>query len=126
MSPATAQDIQTANRLFEEEVVARRNVAALDSIYTRDAAILPPGGEMITGLDNIKSFWTGAIAALDVSSAKLETVSFQPLGDGGYEIGRAVLNFTSGAPSLHVKYVVVWKKEDGAWKWHVDIWNPNS
>ena len=22
------------------------------------------------------------------------------------------------------KYVVHWKQEDGAWKWHIDIWNP--
>jgi hypothetical protein len=28
--------------------------------------------------------------------------------------------------SLDVKYVVVWKREDDLWKWHIDIWNPNS
>jgi len=27
---------------------------------------------------------------------------------------------------LEVKYVVYWRQEDGRWKWHVDIWNPNS
>jgi hypothetical protein len=25
-----------------------------------------------------------------------------------------------------VKYVVYWQQEDSRWKWHVDIWNPNS
>jgi ketosteroid isomerase-like protein len=125
MSPATAQDIQAANRLFEQEVVAKRNLDALDSVYTQDARILPPGGEMISGRESIKAFWKGAIAGLDVTSVTLQTVDFEPLGDTGWEIGRAVLNFASGG-SLHAKYVVVWKKEDGMWKWHVDIWNPNA
>jgi hypothetical protein len=22
-----------------------------------------------------------------------------------------------------VQYVVIWKQEDGRWKWHRDIWN---
>jgi hypothetical protein len=21
------------------------------------------------------------------------------------------------------KYIVIWKRENGAWKWHRDIWN---
>jgi ketosteroid isomerase-like protein len=24
------------------------------------------------------------------------------------------------------KYVVVWKQEDGRWRWDVDIWNMDS
>lgn len=126
MSPAAAQEIQATNRRFEQEVVAKRNLAALDQVYTRDASILPPGSEMISGRDNIKRFWGGAMEGLGVSTVSLQTVHFEPIGDGGYEIGRAVLNFASGAPSLSVKYVVVWKQEDGVWKWHVDIWNPNQ
>jgi hypothetical protein len=31
------------NRIFEEEVVGRRDFGALDRVYTRDARILPPG-----------------------------------------------------------------------------------
>jgi ketosteroid isomerase-like protein len=30
------------------------------------------------------------------------------------------------ASQLEVKYVVYWQQEDSRWKWHVDIWNPNS
>jgi len=58
---------------------------------------------------------------------KLETLDFQPLGDTGVEIGRATLVFrAAGSSPAVMKYVVVWKREDGAWKWDVDIWNPNS
>jgi ketosteroid isomerase-like protein len=127
MSPTLTRDIQATNSIFEQEVAAKRNVEALDRVYTANARILPPGAEMVTGRENIKAFWRAAIESLNVSSVKLETVDFQALGDTGIEIGRATLAFNApGSPEAVMKYVVVWKREDGAWKWDVDIWNPNS
>jgi ketosteroid isomerase-like protein len=124
MSPTTQQDIQPTNRIFEIEVAGKRDVSALDRVYTADARILPPGAPMISGRENIKTFWRSAIEAMNVRSVKLETVSFEALGDTGIEIGRAILEFAApGTPPATVKYVVMWKLEDGSWKWHVDIWN---
>ena len=80
---------------------------------------------MISGREAIKGFWTAAVDALAVESATLETVEAEMLGDRIFEIGRAVLNVTGGATAT-VKYVVQWVQEDGAWKWNVDIWNPNA
>ena len=37
MSAVTAHDIQGANRIFEQEVVAKHNIEALDSVYTQNA-----------------------------------------------------------------------------------------
>jgi ketosteroid isomerase-like protein len=126
MSPALQLEIQKTNRTFEEAVAAR-TVDPLDAVYTANARILPPGSEMVSGRENIKEFWKGAIEALNVKAVRLETVDFELLGDTGYEIGRATLEFAAAdAPPATVKYVVVWKQEDGAWKWHVDIWNPNA
>lgn len=122
MSPAIAQDIRQTNTLFEE-IVARRDFDALDRVYTNDARILPPAAGMITGRENVKGFWRAAVDSMGVSAAKLETVEFTPAGDTGFEIGRGRLEFMSGAPAVDVKYVVVWKREDGVWKWDVDIWN---
>jgi ketosteroid isomerase-like protein len=127
MTPAAAQDIQQTNRIFEQEVAAKRNIDALDQVYTRDARILPPGGEMIRGRENVKNFWRGAIESMGVKTVKLQTVDFERLGDAGLEIGRATLDFAAaGAPSVAVKYVVLWKREDGEWKWDVDMWSPVS
>jgi len=126
MSPAMQHEIATTNRTFEEAILSR-NIDALDAVYTANARILPPGGEMVSGRENVKTFWRGAIAGLNVGSVQLETVDFEVSGETGYEIGRATLNFAGGgAPPMVAKYVVIWKKEDGAWKWHVDIWNPNQ
>ncbi len=120
-------DIASTNRIFEQEFVVNGDVNVLDRVYTADARILPPGTEMISGLDNIKAFWKGALAAMNVRAVKLETVDFETHGDTGIEIGRATLEFAGTAtPPATVKYVVIWKQEDGAWKWHVDVWNTNA
>lgn len=124
MNPALAQDIQKTNRIFEQEVAAKRNVAALDQVYTLNARILPPGAEMISGRENIKAFWRSAIESMGVKAVKLQTVDFEP--ETGFEIGRATLEFTAGTQPVDVKYVVLWKREDGVWKWHVDMWSPVS
>ena len=121
----TNQHLRDTNRIFEEEVVVNGNYDALDRVYTADARILPPGADMITGREAIKSFWKSAVAAMNIASGKLETVEAHPAGDIIYEIGRATL-VTKDGGSAAVKYVVVWKQEDGAWKWHVDIWNANA
>lgn len=116
------------NDLFSREVFGNRNFAALDQIYTRDARILPPGAEMISGREAIKKFWTDLVQSANAISAVLASVDVMPAGDGAVEIGKATLTIApQGAPAqVEAKYVVYWRQEDGRWKWHVDIWNPNS
>jgi ketosteroid isomerase-like protein len=62
---------------------------------------------------------------MGVSSGSLQSVEAETIGDTIIEIGRAELVMTGGVLAT-VKYVVVWKQEDGRWKWHIDIWNPNA
>jgi ketosteroid isomerase-like protein len=124
VSEQVSADFQATNQVFENEVVAKGNYAAIDRVYTKNARILPPGAEMITGRENIRGFWKEAIAGMGVASLKLSSLDVEVLGDTAIEVGRAEIN--TGTGSIAVKYVVVWKREDGAWKWHVDIWNPAS
>jgi ketosteroid isomerase-like protein len=123
MSPATApQDFRKTNQVFEDEVVGKGDFDALARVYTKDATVMPPDGGIITGMENIKAFWKGAAEARGATAVPLTSVSIQIVGDTAYEIGRAVIH-RKDAPAINVKYVVVWKQEDGVWKWHVDIWN---
>jgi ketosteroid isomerase-like protein len=126
MTPATIpQGFHDTNRIFEEEVVGKGDFGALARVYTTGATILPPGAEMITGLESIQAFWMQAAVALGVTSLRLHSLSVEVLGDTAYEIGRADINRAAADP-MTVKYVVVWKQEGGSWKWHVDIWNAVS
>ncbi len=108
--------------LFCSEVGGKRNMSALDRVYTEGARVLPPGGAAITGRDAIKAFWKSTLDNLNVKSVSMESVEVHAMGDALSEIGRATL-FLYGPTNAHVKYVVVWKKEDDVWKWDIDIWN---
>ena len=120
-----AAGIRQSNDLFESELVAKRNIQSIDQIYTANARVLPPGAEMVTGRETIKGFWQAAIEGMGVQSVKLTTVDLEPAGDAVLEIGRANLALAGGG-TVVIKYVVQWKQEDGRWKIHTDIWNPNQ
>jgi ketosteroid isomerase-like protein len=134
-TPETAalNDIKLAmvstNEIFNIQVCGNRNIAALDQIYTRDARILPPGSQLVSGRAAIKEFWAKLLQSANVKSGVLESIDVMLAGDGVVEIGRARLTMEpegQGSTELEVKYVVYWRQEDGRWKWHVDIWNQNS
>ena len=131
--PATLDQIkrsmQSTNDLFNSEVFGKRNFAALDDIYTRNARILPPGAPMISGREAIKKFWSDMVQSANATSAVLASVDVMPVADAAVEIGKAALTVEPpGQPAaqMEVKYVVYWQQEDSRWKWHVDIWNSNS
>ena len=125
ISDSIQAEMQKVNALFGEAVVKGRNFAALDQIYTVDARILPPGADLIEGRENIMGFWQGAVASMNVQDAKLVSVNAHLAGDSIIEVGRAQLFLPEGK-SAEVKYVVEWKQDGGAWKWHTDIWNMNT
>lgn len=123
-----ADDLKAAmakvNDLFNVEVIGKRNFGALDQIYTADARILPPGGQMMSGREAIRGFWRDLVQGGNIKSAALTSVDVMPSGDGVVEIGKATIVAEGG--SMDVKYVVCWRQENGQWKWHVDIWNTNA
>ncbi len=121
------QAIENGNRKFGE-AVRQGNGTAIGALYTVDASILPPNGEMIKGRPAITAFWTGGLE-MGIKDAVLTTVEVLSMGDLACEIGRYALKIQSaGHPVIEDsgKYVVLWRSQpDGTWKLHVDIWNTN-
>lgn len=116
-------DIGAVNRQFEE---AARNgdVDRLASLYTTDAMAFPPDGPIVKGRDSIKQMWAAVAQQMGLKDVRLTTLDFEQAGDTGYEVGEATLTLTSG--TAIVKFVVVWKKVDGQWRLHRDIWNAKA
>lgn len=120
------EGFRATNRVFEEEVVGRGDFGALSRVYAREARILPPGAPMVAGLEGITDFWKQAASALGVEAVKLNTVTLDVLGDRAQEVGRADLTLAGHDAPVELKYVVLWKREDGGWRWDVDIWNTSA
>ncbi len=104
----TLTAIRGTNQVFAIEVVQKRDFGALYRVYTADARVLPPGAPMMTGRDQILSFWREAISSMGLRAAMLETVDAEAVGESVIEVGRADLTVGSGQ-IVQVKYVVHWK-----------------
>ncbi|MGH7266197.1 MAG: YybH family protein [Candidatus Rokuibacteriota bacterium] len=122
---ATRTDIEHANRAFEAAVGAG-DVERIGSLYTPDAIAFPPDSPMVRGRDAIKQLWGAVIRDMGLKAVTLRTVDVDRSGDTAYETGEASLRLEprgGQASTAAIKYVVVWKRADGQWRIHRDIWN---
>jgi len=117
-------------RKFNETVTAafrNQDAAAMASLWTENARVLPPGQEMITGRAAVQAFWQSGFdqGAYDLV---LESPEIKSLGDGvAYEIGRNIVRVrTVDGSSIDVpgKSLCIFRREgDGVWRADVDIFN---
>ena len=116
---ATAVAYQDACKIMD--------VQAIVSFYTSDAKVIPPGGKIATGADEIRHFMA-EVKKLKNFQASFESpeVELATGGEMGYSLASAVLSFED-ADGKVVKEAArdfhVWKKVDGKWKLAIDIWN---
>jgi uncharacterized protein (TIGR02246 family) len=113
-------DIAAVNRQFED-AARKGDLDWLASLYTFDAIALPPDGPIVKGRDNIKQMWGALAQQVGLKDVRLDTLDFEQAGDTGHEVGEATLTLSSGTAVM--KFVVVWKKVEGQWRLHRDIWN---
>jgi uncharacterized protein (TIGR02246 family) len=113
--------IEAGNKKFSA-AVANADAAQLASMYTDAAMVLPPNGDVVRGRDAIRKLWQGALDS-GVKQATLTTVEVEAHGDTAHEVGTFVMNGEGASVLDRGKYVVIWKREQGQWKLHRDIWN---
>jgi uncharacterized protein (TIGR02246 family) len=117
------QGISSTNRQFEAGF-EQGDAGAIAALYTADGQILPPNSEPMTGKEAIQGFWQGVVD-MGIKAAKLETAELELHGDKAIEVGTGTLYVEGGQVADTVKYIVIWKKENGEWRLHRDIWNSN-
>lgn len=116
------RSIEEANRRFVETFNAGDPGRAAEEVYTRDARVLPPDAPIVEGREAIAQFWRSAAQQMGMRSVALSTVALDVAGDAAHEVGHADVGLTSGQ-EVRLKYVVIWKQDEGRWGWHIDIWN---
>ena len=78
--------VEENNRRFAAALAAG-DAAGAASVYTGDAALLPPDAEVLRGNDAIQRFWQGGIE-MGIRGVQFETLELEQEGDLAYEIGR--------------------------------------
>lgn len=127
-SPALAQSKAAVQKLNDQWAAAfnKGDAAAVAAMYTKDAYVLPAGGEMVQGRAAIEALWKKDMEQL--ADVKCTTIDVKPLGaSAAREIGTCTFKTKSQpAQDGDLKYAVLWQKEGGQWKLAVDIWNMNK
>jgi ketosteroid isomerase-like protein len=123
---AIRAQIAAANERFAVAVSGGdKNV--LRGLFTEDAMLLPPHRQSVSGREHVVDFWANVASNPHVSiESTFTTLELSAWDDVACEIGTARIVAASHGQEklLDVgKYLVIWKKIDGAWKMHRDIFN---
>jgi uncharacterized protein (TIGR02246 family) len=102
--------------------LSRGDSAAMAALYTPNAQLFPTHSDIVSGTEAIQKFWQGVITS-GIKGATLTTLEVDGPGDTAYEVGKYTLTGEGGKVLDSGKYVVVWKREQGKWRLHRDIWN---
>jgi uncharacterized protein (TIGR02246 family) len=121
-------DVRAAIEAANAQWMAKFNQgdsAGVAALYTANGQLLPPHSDMVSGTQAIAKFWQGAFEA-GIKKAKLDTVEAEGHGDMAHEVGKYTLMGDGDKVLDAGKYVVIWKRQDGQWKLHRDIWNSSQ
>ena len=116
--------IDKAGKAFAE-AFGRGDTKAVANFYSEDAVAFPPDGNMVEGRPAIEALWK-SFRETGAKSMAFEVIDVVSSGNLAAETGIATLAIQAmggTTTEVKVKYVVVWKKQGGAWKLYRDIWN---
>lgn len=125
MKSPTSKNFLNAVELVNEhfvEAFEHGNPAEALEVYTSQAEIEPPNELTQEGGPAIQAYWKQLMDS-GVKHAHMKTVELEPHGNTAYEIGEYQFEGDNGEIFDEGKYVIIWKREQGEWKWHRDIWN---
>ena len=122
----SAAEIAANNRAFEH-AVATGDIDAIAALLAPDVMALPPDGPIVAGKEEVKQLWASAIRDHGMKSCRISTDILDFAGDMASEVGHATMTLAppggNTEMTANIKFVVVWKRLDGKWLLHRDIWN---
>lgn len=128
-------DVVQARKSIEEacakcsEAIRQSNVAGVVDVYTVDATLVPPDGEILKGKQAIEELYR-KFFQMGMKDIVFTTIEVGGSGDTAYEIGKTKVRIQPEGQAAMIdstKYLVIWKRQaDATWKVHVDIWNVSA
>ncbi|MBU2676662.1 MAG: DUF4440 domain-containing protein [Gammaproteobacteria bacterium] len=122
-APADPSELTARSDAWEAALNAQ-DLDALVELYTVDARIMPPNGEISTGRDAVAAEFGAMIDA--GLGGTTDIVEAQVSGDLGYIVGTYALS--AGDETVdRGKYTEIWERgNDGQWRIASDIWNSDG
>jgi len=120
-SKDVSKEIQAMNDSFMKAIQSG-DVDKITSFYTEDAKVFPPNSDIIQGREAIGGMWS-AMASQGMPALIFTTTMAEAFGNTAIEEGAYKVKIPDGQVVDKGKYIVIWKKVDGKWLLHQDIFN---
>ncbi len=117
--------VLAVNERFAANFARGDAAAVVRDFYTADASMIAPDAPRQKGPQALAA----VIAAMMGSGLKRATLTSVDLvceGNLGYEIGNAELFADGPAVAAQLRYLVVWRKIDGAWRAAADMFGAGT
>ena len=128
LAGSAQQEIDALNAQWVAAFEAK-DFAAIESLMAPDSLLLAPGNPPIEGAKAVVETWKswGELPNVKITFGT-QRIEAAASGDLAYDYGAYNFAFDTdtGPFAEKGKYIVVWKKIDGAWKVAADIFNNNS
>jgi uncharacterized protein (TIGR02246 family) len=129
-APARAEDLRAVMEADNARWLAAYNTnnpAAFPAMYTKDAVLLPPGAQPVSGREAIGQFWESRLKAGNRKDHTFEIVSIQQDGKYAYQVARwtvVVVKDTGEPTKLTGNTVRIFERlPNGGWLTKVHIFN---
>lgn len=128
--PATAGDPQhppeaaiKAENARWAQAFGRGDYEAIGRLYTTDGALLPPGGDRVSGARAITEYFAKGYAGSAPGSVSFSNYEFYGDDQAVTEVSDAEVRDHSGALKFRGKQILIFLKQGGVWKLHRDMWS---
>ncbi|WP_019937835.1 DUF4440 domain-containing protein [Bordetella sp. FB-8] len=101
----------------------RGDYAAIGHLYTKNGALLPPGGDRVTGRAAITAYFAKAYAGSRPGSVSFSNDEFYGDNQAVTEVSDADVRDHDGKLQIHAKQTLIFLKQGGVWKLHRDMWS---
>jgi len=105
------------------DAFARGDYEAIGRLYTKEGALLPPGGDRITGARAIAEYFTKGYAGSQPGTVSFSNYEFYGNDQVMTEVSDAEVRDHGGKLQIRGKQILIFLKQGGVWKLHRDIWN---
>jgi ketosteroid isomerase-like protein len=112
--------IEAGNKKFVDGA-AKHDAALIASAYTEDAEAFPPNSDKVKGRPALQKLWQSVLDS-GIAAFELNTTEVDSEGHLAYEVGTYSMKTKDGTVADRGKYCVVWKRVNGQWLLHRDIW----
>jgi len=109
--------------------IAKKDLDAIVNLYAPDGATMWPDAPPSKGTAAIRAAWIELMKTPGISATiVVERLQVAQSGDVAFDEGHVDLEVDTpqGRAKETVKYLVGWKKVDGAWKVAYDMYNANA